>query len=116
MKSVTSGVEDSGEFKLDGKDYVFGTCDSAYFDSTMIYALTPGDFIGGSSGMFRTIVICGIILLLLTVFSSMFFSRRLSKPIVSATARIRELAQGNLSAPVDVWYSKDELGVLTSSL
>ncbi|SFC99622.1 methyl-accepting chemotaxis protein [Ruminococcus albus] len=116
LRPVLAGSEDSGEFKLDNKNYVFGSCNSAYFDSIMIYALTPGDFIGTSTGMFRTILICGIILLLLTVFSSMFFSRRLSKPIVSATARIRELAQGNLSAPVDVWYSKDELGVLTSSL
>lgn len=116
LKSVVSSSGDTGEFKLDDKDYVFGACYSDYFDAIMIYALTPGDFSAVSSGMFRNIVICGVILLLLTVCSSMFFSRRLSKPIVSATARIRELAQGNLSAPVDVWYSKDELGVLTSSL
>ena len=39
-----------------------------------------------------------------------------SKPIISTTNRLRSLAQGNLTDPVDVWYSKDELGVLSNSL
>jgi methyl-accepting chemotaxis protein len=116
VKSVAEGRENSGEFQLDGKRYVFSSSASAYFGSKLVYAMTPEDFGDATADTFRSIVIIGLILLTLTIVSAMFFSRRLSKPIVSATTRIRELAQGNLSAPVDVWYSKDELGVLTSSL
>lgn len=116
VKSVSEGRENSGEFQLDGKRYVFSSSASAYFGSKLVYAMTPEDFGDATADTFRSIVIIGLILLTLTIVSAMFFSRRLSKPIVSATTRIRELAQGNLSAPVDVWYSKDELGVLTSSL
>ncbi|ADU22130.1 MULTISPECIES: methyl-accepting chemotaxis protein [Ruminococcus] len=116
IKTVSEGREDSGEFTLDGKHYVFGSDASDYFNANLVYAMTPEDFGDATTDTFRSIVILGLILLTFTIISSMFFSRRLSKPIVSATARIRELAQGNLSSPVDVWYSKDELGVLTSSL
>lgn len=44
------------------------------------------------------------------------FAKRITKPIISTTNRLRSLAQGNLTDPVDVWYSKDELGVLSNSL
>ncbi|MBQ8965278.1 methyl-accepting chemotaxis protein [Ruminococcus sp.] len=115
-QQMISKKESSGEFSFNGHEYVYGSADTVYFNSMIVYALTPDDFSDMTSVTFRWIIIIAIILLVLTILLSIIFSRRISKPIVSATARIRQLAQGNLSAPVDVWYSKDELGVLTSSL
>ena len=115
-KNVIAKKDTSGEYEFNGHDYIYGSSDTNYFDSTIVYALTPDDFSDATAVTLRNIILIAVVLLILTVISSIIFSSRISKPIVSATARIRQLAQGNLSAPVDVWYSKDELGVLTSSL
>ncbi|MBR0528450.1 MAG: HAMP domain-containing protein [Ruminococcus sp.] len=114
--NIIDKKDTSGEYTYGGHDYVYGSSNTSYFNSIMVYALTPDDFSDATATTLRSIIIIAVILLVLTVISSMIFSMRISKPIVSATTRIRQLAQGNLSAPVDVWYSKDELGVLTSSL
>ena len=115
-KNIIAKKDTSGEYKFDGREYVYGSSDTGCFDATLVYALTPDDFSDATAMTLRYIIIIAVVLLILTVISSMIFSMKISKPIVSATTRIRQLAQGNLSAPVDVWYSKDELGVLTSSL
>lgn len=115
-RDMLTNENNSGEFSLDKHSYVYGSSKSDYFDATIVYALTPDDFSDTTTVTLRNIILIAVVLLILTIVASMFFSKRLSKPIVSATKRIRLLAQGNLSAPVDVWYSKDELGVLTSSL
>ena len=115
-KNIIAKKDTSGEYKFNGREYVYGSSDTGCFDATLVYALTPDDFSDATAMTLRYIIIIAVVLLILTVISSMIFSMKISKPIVSATTRIRQLAQGNLSAPVDVWYSKDELGVLTSSL
>ena len=115
-ENTIASKETSGEFDFNGHDYVYGAADTGYFNSYIVYALTPDDFSDITRVTLSYIIIIAIAMLILTIILSIIFSRRISKPIVSATTRIRELAQGNLSAPVEVWYSKDELGVLTSSL
>jgi len=62
------------------------------------------------------ILIAAVILFAAVVIISIFFARTISTPIVNTTQRLRALSQGNLSDPVDVCYSKDELGVLSNSL
>lgn len=123
FKSLASAAKEilaeeglSGEFSYDGRTYIFGSSNTDYFGSKIVYALTPDDFSDATSVTLRNIIIITVVMLVLTILCSIFYSMKISKPIVSATTRIRQLAQGNLSAPVDVWYSKDELGVLTSSL
>lgn len=115
-KNIIEQKDPTGDFTLDDHEYVYGSASTYYFDATIVYALPPDDFSDASYESLKSIVVIAIILLVLTIIGSVFFSTLISKPIVSATTRIRQLAQGNLSAPVDVWYSKDELGVLTSSL
>lgn len=113
---IIENDEISGSYKYDGTVYIYGTARTSYFDASIVYAMTIDDFTSQTSGISWRIIITGIIILVGTVIIALFFSRTLSKPLVSATKRIKLLAQGNLSAPVDVWYSKDELGILTSSL
>lgn len=123
FKSLASATKEilaeeslSGEFSYDGRTYIFCSANTDYFGSKIVYALTPDDFSDATSVTLRNIIIITVVMLVLTILCAIFYSMKISKPIVSATTRIRQLAQGNLSAPVDVWYSKDELGVLTSSL
>ena len=74
------------------------------------------DFAESQNVAVRNGLIIGTLILILTVVFAVFFASRLAKPIISTTNRLRSLAQGNLTDPVDVWYSKDELGVLSTSL
>ena len=74
------------------------------------------DFTTASSSALTNIIVMGVVLMCLTVLFSLLFAKRITKPIISTTNRLRSLAQGNLTDPVDVWYSKDELGVLSNSL
>ena len=116
IENMVSKKATSGEFTFNDHEYVYGAADTDYFKADIVYALTPDDFSDATAVTLRSIILIAIVILILTVICSLIFSKRLSKPIVSATDRIRQLAQGNLTASVDVWYSKDELGVLTSSL
>lgn len=69
---------------------------------------------GAIGTMKLSITILGV--LVVAVIISLFIARTISRPIVNTTQRLRGLSQGNLSDPVDVCYSKDEIGVLSNSL
>ena len=116
VRKMLSGESGSGSYELDGKKYIYGYSTTGYFNAKLVFAMAVEDFSDSSADAMRNILILGAVILVLTIIVSLIFARRISKPITSATKRIRLLAQGNLSAPVDVWYSKDELGVLTNSL
>ena len=122
-KEVTNAVENmlsqnSGttEYNLKDNDYIVGYYNSSYFDSTVVMVTNVADFTTASSSALTNIIIMGVVLMCLTVLFSLLFAKRITKPIISTTNRLRSLAQGNLTDPVDVWYSKDELGVLSNSL
>ena len=89
---------------------------SSYFDGTVVMVTNVADFTTASSSALTNIIVMGVVLMCLTVLFSLLFAKRITKPIISTTNRLRSLAQGNLTDPVDVWYSKDELGVLSNSL
>lgn len=89
---------------------------SDFFNSKVVMTADISDFAESQNVAVRNGLIIGTLILILTVVFSVFFASRLAKPIISTTNRLRSLAQGNLTDPVDVWYSKDELGVLSTSL
>lgn len=89
---------------------------SDFFNSKVVMTADISDFAESQNVAVRNGLIIGTLILILTVVFAVFFASRLAKPIISTTNRLRSLAQGNLTDPVDVWYSKDELGVLSTSL
>ena len=120
---VTNAVEkilanNSGttEYKFKDNNYIVGYYGSSYFDGTVVMVTNVADFTTASSSALTNIIVMGVVLMCLTVLFSLLFAKRITKPIISTTNRLRSLAQGNLTDPVDVWYSKDELGVLSNSL
>lgn len=115
-KKMINNENGSDTYTYNGQKYIVGYARTDYFDSTMVLVLVVDDFSSSTSTAMKNILFIGSISFLLTILISLLYARRLSRPIISATKRIRLLAQGNLSDPVDVWYSKDELGILTNSL
>ena len=120
---VTNAVEkilanNSGttEYKFKDNNYIVGYYGSSYFDGTVVMVTNVADFTTASSSALTNIFVMGVVPMCLTVLFSLLFAKRITKPIISTTNRLRSLAQGNLTDPVDVWYSKDELGVLSNSL
>lgn len=116
MKTILSTEDGSCSYSIDDKKCIAGFSSTDYFGSTLILVLVVKDFNSTTTVAMTNILIIGISILIITIGISLFYASRISKPIISATKRIRLLAQGNLSDPVDVWYSKDELGILTNSL
>ncbi len=106
----------SGEYNYNDTDYIAGYASTSYFGATMIVVTTVESFNTARNSALRNLIIIGAVLLAVTIIISVVFAKTISKPIVSTTNRIRELAQGNLTDPVDIWYSKDEIGILSSSL
>lgn len=105
-----------GEYKYGDADYVAAYSAIGDSGSVVVVSAPTDDFIQYSAKNARNIIIvCVILLAAVTVFT-IFYAQTFSKPIVNTTKRLRALAQGNLSDPVDVCYSKDELGVLSKSL
>lgn len=115
-KAALKKKNSTGSYELDGVEYVFGAAKVDYFDGMLFCTINTEEYSATSNKTLMYIFLSGSLIMAATVVVAWIFSRRISKPIMSATQRIRQLAQGNLSAPVDVWYSKDETGVLTSSL
>ena len=115
-KAALKKKNSTGSYELEGVEYVYGAAKVDYFDGTLFCTINTEEYSATSNKTLMYIFLSGFLMMGATVVVAWIFSRRISKPIMSATQRIRQLAQGNLSAPVDVWYSKDETGVLTSSL
>ncbi len=116
IEKILTNDSGSDTYSYQGQDYIVGYAETDYFDSTLVLVLVTDDFNSATTTAMRNIIIIGAAIFVLTILVSLLYARRLSRPIISATKRIRLLAQGNLSDPVDVWYSKDELGILTNSL
>lgn len=123
LKEVSSFLESAaknntgyGEYSIDDSDYVVAYSEIKGMDAIVVISAPLDDFDKYTQSTANTIIIvCTSLLIGVTVFS-VFFARTFSKPIVNTTKRLRALAQGNLADPVDVCYSKDELGVLSKSL
>ncbi len=106
----------SGEYRYEKSNYIVGYAKLNHFNGTMIIASPNDNYTRNTSSAIKNFIMIGTALLVITAISSLIFARNISKPIVATTKRIRELAQGNLTDPVDVWYSKDEVGILSNSL
>ncbi len=110
--------EDDGyvTFDFNDKSLIGGYSKVNTFNAKLVMISDTKDFTKTSMSALESLFFVSMILLSVAMISASLFANRISKPIVSTTDRIRELAQGNLTDPVDVWYSNDELGVLSNSL
>ena len=103
-------------FDYDSKNLIGGYSKVNSFKAKLVMISNTKDFTKTSMYALESLFFVSVILLSVAMIAASMFANRISKPIVSTTDRIRELAQGNLNDPVDVWYSNDELGVLSNSL
>ena len=103
-------------FDYDSEDLIGGYSKVNSFKAKLVMISNTKDFTKTSMYALESLFFVSVILLSVAMIAASMFANRISKPIVSTTDRIRELAQGNLNDPVDVWYSNDELGVLSNSL
>lgn len=101
---------------IDGKQKILAAESISTISAQLICYSSTDVFMGIQRSTYFIIFGTAVVLLAGTVITAVRFSKSISKPIASTTDRIRKLAQGNLTEPVDVWYSKDELGILTNSL
>ncbi|MBR4622000.1 MAG: HAMP domain-containing protein [Ruminococcus sp.] len=113
---ATSTGEGSGTYDYDDTSYIAGYADLEVFGGTLVVAAPSEDFTKIGLYALEKMFLIGAALLVATIIISVLFARSISKPIVSATNRIRSLAQGNLTDRVEVSYSKDEIGILSGSL
>ncbi len=118
--AVTTAISSSSgtlTYKFKGEKYVMGYESVAYFGGTLI-VYSPNNADGSllSGSTIRLIMLSIVLLVLVTVAVALLFSNSISKPIISTTDRLRKLSNGDISTRVDVWYSHDELGILSNSL
>ena len=116
---ITTAINDSTgseEYEYNNVKYVGGYANCSSLGATLCVVSPSDDFMTTSTNALRNILYIGTLLIIITVIASILFARKISKPIVSTTNRIRELAQGNLTDRVEVSYSKDEIGILSGSL
>lgn len=117
ITTAINGRSGSYSYNSGGKSYIMGYDAVSFFDSTIITVTDSQLYLAEylSQG-FTLIGVTVAVLFLLTLIFANFFSSSISKPIISTTTRLRKLANGDTSSSVDVWNSKDELGVLSNSL
>lgn len=61
-------------------------------------------------------IIVILVLLAISIFLALVFARVIANPIIAATQRIELLAEGNLSAPVEIVKGRDETARLSVAL
>ena len=103
-------------FDLKEDSLIGGYLAVSTFDAKFLLLTDSSEYTKTALNALESLFFVGIILLCVVMIAASLFAQRISKPIISTTDRIRGLAQGNLTDPVDVWYSNDELGVLSNSL
>jgi methyl-accepting chemotaxis protein len=116
FKTALNSDSGSYQYKYDSVRYTMGYASSSYFGSRLIVTIPTDNFSALSADTLRIIIIAAIAIIAVTLIFSILFAKNISSPIVSTTKRLRQLAQGDISTRVDVWYSKDELGILSNSL
>lgn len=116
FSTALNSINGNCEYTYDGIDYTMGYASTSYFDSKLIVSTPIENFTQLSINSLRIILLISVLVITATLMISIFFARNISRPIVSTTKRLRQLAQGDISTRVDVWYSKDELGILSNSL
>ncbi len=117
FKTAINGKSGSYDYKISNTRFTAGFYPASHFN-VMIVVSTPtaaGVFELGTSSI-RLIILFFTVTIAATLVFALLFARRISKPIVSSTNRLRALSNGDISTRVDVWYSRDELGVLSNSL
>ncbi len=118
-EAVTTALDStkgSTVYTYDEEEYSMGYASGSYFNATVLVCVDSSEYMHLSTNSIRVIALIGILVVIITLFISITFARSISKPIVSTTQRLRGLSNGDLSTRVDVWYSKDELGILSNSL
>ncbi len=117
LSTAIHGRSGSCTYVNNKTSYTMGYENVSYFDSTLITVSDSGRYESESFQKGSSLVAVNVLLLfLLTLLFANYFSSSISKPIALTTERLRKLANGDTSSSVDVWNSKDELGVLSNSL
>lgn len=117
FKNAINGKSGSYNYKINNTRYTAGYYPASHFNVMIIVstATAAGVFELGTTSI-RVIILFLALIICATLVFAMLFARRISKPIVASTNRLRALSNGDISTRVDVWYSRDELGVLSNSL
>lgn len=116
VKNVIKNESGFGEYEAEGEKKIGSYQKAENVNVSVVICCDKDEYLGsGAIGSVKlSITILGV--LIVAVIISLFIARTISRPIVNTTQRLRGLSQGNLSDPVDVCYSKDEIGVLSNSL
>ncbi|NLZ46841.1 MAG: HAMP domain-containing protein [Clostridiales bacterium] len=105
-----------GEYKLGKTKYLVGYSHTDDFDGIVFLNCDKSEYVSLTNGRILIFIFICILLILFTIIVVVFYSRTITTPIVKTTQRLRALSQGNLSDPVDLSDTEDELGVLSNSL
>jgi methyl-accepting chemotaxis protein len=76
----------------------------------------PDEFMDDFYAQLRMLIITVVVCLIIAVSLAVALSRRLARPIVLMTERMKKLAEGDLHSPMPNVRSRNEIGVLYDSL
>ena len=116
LKTALNGKSGTYTYDYNDTEYTMGYSEASYFDAIVIVAAPTSSYLSLNYTTLRIIILMITAVVVVTLLVSIIFARKISTPIVSTTKRLRALSNGDISTRVDVWYSKDELGILSNSL
>lgn len=117
VKEVVKNTSGFAEYEnSQGVDKIAGYQKAEVIGVSVVLVCDSDEYTGSASLVTLQLGVAILLVLVIAVLVSLFVARTISKPIVNTTQRLRGLSQGNLSDPVDVCYSKDEIGILSNSL
>lgn len=117
VSTALNGRSGSYDFRYKGESYTMGYRETSYFNCVLVAYTSSNNYTDQfKASSLTAIIIMVFVLMIVTAIVTNAFSKRITKPLASATERLKKLSEGDTITKVEVFDSKDELGILTSSL
>lgn len=114
--TMKTGAISTDSVSIDGKDTLVSYAPVRGVNWYLAILTPKSDFTGIVDIAMMVNIGIMVALTLLAILFIARFSTKISKSLGSVTLRIQKLAQGDLTSPVEVIYTKDEAQVLSTSL
>ena len=116
LKKTRDETVGSGTFQVENQRYFVAFLRMPLFGWSLVQIETYESLLDGVSSLttIRTILlITGCIVLLVATLAVLFFSRRMTRPLIQISAAMERLEQGDFAQPLNI-VRQDELGYMAS--
>lgn len=115
--TMVAGSEGSLHFKLNGKDYIAGYATTNNVEGWTIVTATPSKpIISSITKACLSVVLVAFLCAMASYFVTGVRIKRIAGPIAATSERLESMAEGDLTSPMEVFRTRDEIETMSVSM